>query len=165
MSSTRSPTWRKRSCVYVRPLPFLRPAERCCGSRASMSIAFPRWTCRAYALEKLTNAGEVDQAARRHAEFFRDLVTASADGSRSQPSIEEITRYGREIDNVRAALDWSFSSVGDPAIGIILTAAYVPVWMHWWLMEECRRRIERALGCIASQANPDVRRQMQLLTA
>jgi predicted ATPase/DNA-binding winged helix-turn-helix (wHTH) protein len=128
-----------------------------------------RWrlleTIRVYALEKLAECGEADQAARRHAEFFRDLVTPSADGSRSQPSIAEITRYGREIDNVRAALDWSFSPVGDPAIGIILTAAYVPVWMHWWLMEECRRRIDRALGGIASQANPDVRRQMQLLSA
>jgi predicted ATPase len=128
-----------------------------------------RWrlleTIRVHALEKLTKAGEADQAARRHAEFFRDLVTASAGSSGSQPSIEEITRHGREIDNVRAALDWSFSSLGDPAIGIILTAAYVPVWTHWWLMEECRRRIERALGGIASQANPDVRRQMQLLSA
>ncbi len=128
-----------------------------------------RWrlleTIRAYALEKLTKAGEADRAARRHAEFFRDLVTASAGGLRSQPSIEEIARYGREIDNVRAALDWSFSSAGDPAIGIILTAAYLPVWMHWSLMEDCRRRIERALGGIASQASPDERRQMQLLSA
>src|SRR5258705_1691898 len=133
------------------------------------STPHSRWrllgTIRAYALEKLTNAGEVDQAARRHAEFFRDLVTASADGSRSQPSIEEITRYGREIDSVRAALDWSFSRGGDPAIGIILTAAYLPVWMHWSQMEDCRRRIERALGAIASQASPDERRQMQLLSA
>jgi predicted ATPase/DNA-binding winged helix-turn-helix (wHTH) protein len=128
-----------------------------------------RWrlleTIRAYALEKLTNAGEADQAARRHAKFFRDLVTPSADGSRSQPSIAEITRYGREIDNVRAALDWSFSRGGDPAIGIILTAAYLPVWMHWSHMEDCRLRIERALGAIASQTSPDERHQMQLLLA
>jgi predicted ATPase/DNA-binding winged helix-turn-helix (wHTH) protein len=128
-----------------------------------------RWrlleTIRAYALEKLAKAGEADQAAQRHAEFFRDLVAPSPGGSRSQPSIEEITRYGREIDNVRAALDWSFSPVGDPAIGIVLTAAYLPVWMHRSLMEDCRRRIERALGGIGSQASPDERRQMQLLSA
>jgi predicted ATPase len=133
------------------------------------SAPHSRWrlleTIRAYALEKLTNAGEADQAARRHAEFFRDLVTAPANDSRSQPSIAEITQYGREIDNVRAALDWSFSRDGDPAIGIILTAAYLPVWMHWSQMEDCRRRIERALGAIASQASPDERHQMQLLSA
>jgi predicted ATPase/DNA-binding winged helix-turn-helix (wHTH) protein len=128
-----------------------------------------RWrlleTIRVYALEKLAKSGEAEQAARRHAEFFRDLVTPSAGGSRSQPSVEELARYGREIDNVRAALDWSFSSLGDPAIGIILTAAYVPVWTHWWLMEECHQRIDRALSAVASQAKPDVRHEMQLLSA
>jgi predicted ATPase/DNA-binding winged helix-turn-helix (wHTH) protein len=128
-----------------------------------------RWrlleTIREYALEKLAKSGEAEQVARRHAEFFRDFVAAPAFGSQSQPSVEEIARYGREIDNVRAALDWSFSSLGDPAIGIVLTDAYVPVWTHWWLMEECRRRIEQALRAVESQANPDVRRQMQLLTA
>jgi predicted ATPase/DNA-binding winged helix-turn-helix (wHTH) protein len=128
-----------------------------------------RWrlleTIRVYALEKLAKSGEAEQVARRHAEFFQDLITPSAGSSRSQPSIEEITRYGREIDNVRAALGWSFSPAGDPAIGIVLTAAYLPVWMHWSLMEDCRRCIERALGGIASQASPDKRRQMQLLSA
>jgi predicted ATPase/DNA-binding winged helix-turn-helix (wHTH) protein len=128
-----------------------------------------RWrlleTIRVYAIEKLAKSGEAEQAARRHAEFFRDLVTPSAGGSRSQPSIEELARYGREIDNVRAALDWSFSTKGDPAIGIILTAAYVPVWTHWWLMEECHRCIDRALSAVASQTKPDVRHEMQLLSA
>jgi len=33
-----------------------------------------------------------------------------------------MARYGREIDNVRAALDWSFSPVGHVAIGVALTA-------------------------------------------
>jgi predicted ATPase/DNA-binding winged helix-turn-helix (wHTH) protein len=127
-----------------------------------------RWrlleTIRVYALEKLAKSGEAEQAARRLAEFFRDLVAPSC-SSGSQLSIEDLARHGREIDNVRAALDWSFSSMGDPAIGIMLTAAYVPVWMHLSLMEECRRRIERALSAIASQANPDVRHEMQLLSA
>jgi predicted ATPase/DNA-binding winged helix-turn-helix (wHTH) protein len=127
-----------------------------------------RWrlleTIRAYALEKLAKSGEAEQAARRLAEFFRDLVAPSC-SSGSQPSIENLARHGREIDNVRAALDWSFSSMGDPAIGVMLTAAYVPVWMHLSLMEECRRRIERALSAVASQANPDVRHEMQLLSA
>ena len=37
-------------------------------------------------------------------------------------TVEDMARYGREIDNVRAALDWSFSPVGDVAIGVALTA-------------------------------------------
>jgi hypothetical protein len=54
-------------------------------------------------------------------------------------------RHTREIDNVRAALDWSFSASGDLAIGIALTAAYVPIWLHAGLLVECRERTERAL--------------------
>jgi predicted ATPase/DNA-binding winged helix-turn-helix (wHTH) protein len=126
-----------------------------------------RWrlleTIRVYAIEKLGKSGEAEQAARRHAEFFQDYVAPSSHGAR--PSIENIARYGREIDNVSAALDWSFSPVGDPTIGIVLTVAYVPVWTHWSMMEECHRRIERALQAVTSQAKPDVRHEMQLLSA
>jgi hypothetical protein len=43
-------------------------------------------------------------------------------GSQVLPTAEDMARYGREIDNVRAALDWSFSPVGDAAIGVVLTA-------------------------------------------
>ncbi|HWS63881.1 MAG TPA: winged helix-turn-helix domain-containing protein [Steroidobacteraceae bacterium] len=73
-----------------------------------------RWrlleTIRAYALELLEESGETDQVARRGAEFFRDLVGPAMHGSQVQPTVEDMARYGREIDNVRAALDWSFSS-------------------------------------------------------
>ena len=84
-------------------------------------------TTRSYALDKMTDRGEAEQVARRHAEFFRDLIAPAVPGSQLQPAIEDVARYGREIDNVRAALDWAFSPVGDPSIGAVLTAAYVPV--------------------------------------
>jgi predicted ATPase/DNA-binding winged helix-turn-helix (wHTH) protein len=85
-----------------------------------------RWrlleTIRAYALEKLAESGETEQAARRCAEFFRDLIGPATHGSPVLCTVEDMARYGREIDNVRAALDWSFSPVGDVAIGVALTA-------------------------------------------
>jgi predicted ATPase/DNA-binding winged helix-turn-helix (wHTH) protein len=113
-----------------------------------------RWrlleTTRAYALEKLAESGEAEQVARRRAEFFRDLVGPATYGSQVQPTFEDMARYGREIDNVRAALDWSFSPVGDVAIGVVLTAAYAPVWLDLLLVVECRERIERALDCLGS---------------
>jgi tetratricopeptide (TPR) repeat protein len=69
-----------------------------------------------------------------------------------------LARRVREIDNVRAALDWSFSPAGDPAIGVDLTAAYAPVWQHLSLMSECRERCERALLSL----EPDVTENMWL---
>jgi non-specific serine/threonine protein kinase len=49
------------------------------------SASARRWrlleTIRAYALEKLAESGEAEQAAQRHAEFFRDLIAPAAPGS------------------------------------------------------------------------------------
>ncbi len=58
-----------------------------------------RWrlleTTRAYALEKLAESGDGDQAARRHAEFFLDFASR-APGSRSAP--ENPADRSRETD-------------------------------------------------------------------
>jgi predicted ATPase/DNA-binding winged helix-turn-helix (wHTH) protein len=129
-----------------------------------------RWhlleTIRAYALEKLTEHGEADAASGRHAVYFRDLLTPVS-GIRSRLSDEDLKRYVREIDNVRAALDWSFSSVGDPANGIDLTVTFLPVWRYLSLMSECRERCERALLGAEPHvtANPSLRMELQIALA
>src|SRR6202163_5026001 len=113
------------------------------------SGAGARWTLletiRAYALQKLVESGESDDAQRRHAAFFRDLFTPQARGVRSSLSTDDLARRVREIDNIRAALDWSFSPAGDQAIGVDLTVAYTPIWTRLLLMNESRARCERAL--------------------
>jgi predicted ATPase/DNA-binding winged helix-turn-helix (wHTH) protein len=130
------------------------------------SGASARWTLletiRAYALEKLVESDENDDAQRRHAAFFRDLFTSQAQGARSSLSDDDLARHVREIDNVRTALDWSFSSAGDRAIGIDLTAAYSPVWQHLSLMIECRERCERALLGLEPQVTANTRLRMEL---
>jgi predicted ATPase/DNA-binding winged helix-turn-helix (wHTH) protein len=130
-----------------------------------------RWTLletiRAYALEKLAESGESDDAQRRHAAFFRDRFAPQARGAGSSLSDEKLARHIREIDNVRAALDWSFSPAGDPAIGVDLTAAYAPVWRHLSLMIECRERCERALLSLEPHvtANMSLRMELQIALA
>ena len=83
---------------------------------AGPDIRRQRWslleTIRAYALEKLAECGEIDDAQRRHAMYFRDLF-APARWRQIVASDEDLARRVREIDNVRAALDWSFSASGD----------------------------------------------------
>ena len=129
-----------------------------------------RWTLletiRAYALEKLADSGESDDAQRRHAAFFRDLFTPQAQGARPSLSDEDLARV-REIDNVRAALDWSFSPAGDQAIGVDLTAAYAPVWRNLSLMIECRERCERALLSLEPHvtATRSLRMELQMALA
>jgi predicted ATPase/DNA-binding winged helix-turn-helix (wHTH) protein len=128
-----------------------------------------RWTLletiRAYALEKLAESDEGDDAQRRHALYFRDLFTPLARGARSSLSDEDLASRVQEIDNVRASLDWSFSPAGDQAIGLDLTAAYSPVWRYMSLMSECREHCERALLSLDPPVTANMRLRMVLQIA
>jgi predicted ATPase/DNA-binding winged helix-turn-helix (wHTH) protein len=119
-------------------------------------------TTRAYALEKLKDSGGHEPLLCRHAEYYRDLFERAEVESETRPTVEWLEDYVWCIDNLRAALDWAFSSSGDATIGVALTASAVPLWMHLSLIEECRDRVERALAAIAAGASQDQRREMQL---
>ena len=119
-------------------------------------------TTRAYALEKLIESGEREQLAHRHAEYFRNLFERAEGEAAARPAGEWLAGYALEIDNLRAALDWAFSPNGDAAIGVALTAAAVPLWMHLSLVEECRARTAQALATVGDR---DTRGEMQLEAA
>jgi len=127
-----------------------------------------RWrlleTIRAYALEKLDESGEIDGARRRHAEYYRDLFVPEF-GPRSDLTQDDVALRVREIDNIRAALDWAFSPVGDAEIGVDLTASYGPIWLHLSLAAECRERCERALLSLPAGGDLNLRRQAHLQAA
>ena len=123
----------------------------------SGDIAYHRLldTTRAYALEKLTKSGELELIARRHAEYHRVLFQRAEAEWEMRPTSDCVAQYRRHIDDVRAALDWAFLPSGDTLIGVALTAAFVPLWVHLSLLEECRGRVERALSALAqNQAGP-----------
>ncbi len=122
-------------------------------------------TTRAYVHEKLAESGELESVARRHAEYFRGLFEHSNAEWGTRPAPEWIAAYSKQIDDVRAALDWAFSSSGDVAVGLALTIAAVPLWMHLSLMEECRTRVEQALHRLVPNASRHRRHEMHLLAA
>lgn len=120
-------------------------------------------TTRAYALEKLGESGELGDVARRHADYYRDLLERTEAEAETLPAPAWLAVYGHQIGQVRAALDWAFSPTGFAELGVALTVAAVPLWVHLSLMEECRSRVERAL-CGPAESR-DARRNMQLNTA
>src|SRR6266403_920218 len=136
---------------------------------ADVSGARPRFrlldTTRAYAIEQLDESSERDRVARRHAEYCRSLFERAEGEAAARPTDEWLADYAREIDNVRAALDWAFSPAGDGSIGVALTAAAVALWMRLSLPEECRGRAEQALAILRAGASRDARREMKLHAA
>ncbi len=115
-----------------------------------------RWylleTTRVYALGKLADRGETWQAARRHAEYCLALFAPFGTGGQLQAALDDIERYRIEVDNLRAALNWAFSSGGDAALGVRLAATATDFWSAAWLFPEARERARTALAGIGDAA-------------
>jgi predicted ATPase/DNA-binding winged helix-turn-helix (wHTH) protein len=122
-------------------------------------------TPRAYALEKLGESGEAQSVALRHAKYCLDIFQRAEIEWETRPTSEWLADYEHWIDDVRAALDWTFSPRGNASIGVALTAASVTLWMHLSLLEESRAHAERALSAISRGSSGDARYEMQLQSA
>src|SRR5262249_21722678 len=83
----------------------------------------------------------------------------------ARPTAEWLAIYRPYLDDVRVALDWAFSPRGDAGVGVALTAAAMPLWMHLSLAAECRGRAEQAIANIGRQVAGDPRGDMQLYLA
>ncbi len=136
---------------------------------ADASEAQPRFrlldTTRAYTIERLDSGGERERLARRHAEYYLALFRRAEVEVPERPTAEWIADYAREIDNLRAALDWTLPSDRDRSIGVALTAAAVPLWIRLSLLEECRSRARQALGALGSGRIRNPREEMRLHAA
>ena len=92
---------------------------------------------RAYAQLKLDEAGERVPWRRRHA------LALCAEAQRNElalwtlPESHWLARCAPELDNLRAAIEWS--TVDDPALAIALVGASFPLFNRMALMHESRR--------------------------
>jgi predicted ATPase/DNA-binding winged helix-turn-helix (wHTH) protein len=119
-------------------------------------------TTRAYGLEKLGANNELDDVARRHAEHYLKLFDGAEADWAVRPMPEWLEIYGRQIDNLRAGLEWAFSSSGDVSLGISLTIASGLLWFQLSLLDECRRRFDQALSFLGGP-HVDPRQKMRLV--
>ncbi|MFI6500778.1 BTAD domain-containing putative transcriptional regulator [Nonomuraea typhae] len=94
-------------------------------------------TIRAYALERLAEAGEVEEYRRRLAVHLRDLAEAAVPWLRTSAQIEWIERLSAERDDCAAALRWALEA-GDADLALRLCGALN--W-YWWM---CGYRMESA---------------------
>src|SRR6266851_2357714 len=136
---------------------------------ADVGGAQPRFrlldTTRVYVIEKLDESGERERMARSHAAYYRDLFERAEKETAVRPAREWLADYAREIDNLRAALDWAFPPGGDGSMGVALTAAAVPLWLRLSLLDECRSRVKHVLGALGAGGTWDPRDEMRLSAA
>jgi predicted ATPase/DNA-binding winged helix-turn-helix (wHTH) protein len=114
-------------------------------------------TTRAYALERLQTSKDAQPVRRRHAAHCLDLLIEAQDAWRSAPLERWLDNYGRRIDDVRAALSWSFSEHGDRALGIALTAKSALLFFQLSLADEFRRHAEQAMPQVQATDGLDPR--------
>jgi predicted ATPase len=107
-------------------------------------------TTRAFATDKLIQTHEAPEISRLHALYYAQYHSAGQ-LPRMDPSGKDPTTYAHQIGNIRAALEWSFSADGDPAIGAKLAAASAPLFMNQSLLVECHRWCEQALATLSER--------------
>jgi predicted ATPase/DNA-binding winged helix-turn-helix (wHTH) protein len=122
-------------------------------------------TVRAYALAKLGESDETDIMMRRHVQFFCVVLGQMLAESDHRPLVSWLATYRRELDNIRAALDWAFSSRGDSDLAVMLVTAAIQLMFELSLVGELHQRAKDALRLVHSGVRPDPRCEMYLLAA
>jgi predicted ATPase/DNA-binding winged helix-turn-helix (wHTH) protein len=105
---------------------------------------------RAYALDKLRDAGEAEfsNTRTRHAEAIRSVFWDDRARRYTDTRDARLERMLPEIDNLRGALDWSYSLV-DRKLYIALAAASAWIWVA------AGQRVEGLWRCEQAQAHLD----------
>jgi predicted ATPase/DNA-binding winged helix-turn-helix (wHTH) protein len=115
-------------------------------------------TTRLYAATKAADAGETGMARRRHAEFHRDhLRTASDD--------EKATTVTADIEDIRAALEWSFGEQGDLPLAVDLAAYSGAIFLGKALFAECIYWMRRAKAVLPETKLEGSEQQLLIQTA
>jgi len=99
-------------------------------------------TIREYALERLAASGEVEAIRRRHAEYYLALAEKCLEDNRGDTEVALFDQFERDLDNLRAALDWSHAA----EIELRLAAALVQFWVVRGYASEGWERLKAALA-------------------
>jgi len=103
-------------------------------------------TIRQYALEKLAETGETPATRDQHLEFYLDLAEKSEPNIYGSESAAWFARLDKELDNIRAAMEWSTNS-GKATAALRIVGSLVYFWFaHGLLASEWDDHIQQALS-------------------
>lgn len=107
-------------------------------------------TLQQFGAAKLKEDGEADILAERHLEYFQSLFEPADEAWETMPDAEWVKRYGLEIDNVRAALDWALAKPERTRRGVALCGVTGRLWYMLNLVPEGREYCDRFVELIDS---------------
>ena len=102
-------------------------------------------TTRQYAMGKLVDTGELDALRRRQATYYRDVLREAAGDAQAMSD-------SLDIDDIRAALRWSFGKDGDERLGADLAAGSAFIWFRNAMLGECHAWMSRAAEVYAKDS-------------
>jgi len=118
---------------------------------AALAVDPPRYTlletARAYALDKLAAAGDLDTAGERMAVTVLELLDAAYTEYWSLDEAIWLHRYEPELANVRAAMDWAIRNESE--LGVALCGSAWPLFVETDLHAEGRARYSRVLALLS----------------
>jgi non-specific serine/threonine protein kinase len=110
---------------------------------------------RQYARDKLMARGEYEQVARRHALVYLELAQRLERAPDTMSHRVWAAQANAELENWRAALDWTLGKRRDVGMGQRLVAARKVIWRTFSLSEG-RRWVGAALESIDESTPPDL---------
>ncbi len=102
-------------------------------------------TIRDYARHKLTDAGEAAETRDRHLDYYVAFAERAAAGLEGSDTLTWLARVDAEIDNLRAALDWSTESASRGR-GVRLVRLLTLYWFARSDLAIGRARLEATLA-------------------
>jgi predicted ATPase/DNA-binding winged helix-turn-helix (wHTH) protein len=131
---------------------------------AEMSDAVARYrlldTTRAYAGKKLDEAAEREFMRARHARYYCELLRAAAADEIDDKNAASAT----DLEDVRAALQWTFDDGGDVLVGADIAAYSAPIWLGKALLSEGRTWMAKAAACIEN-SGASIQQQLRIQLA
>lgn len=117
-------------------------------------------SARAYALLKLHEAGESEATQRRHAQAVLAVFETSWTARLTAPTHVRVQLGLLDIDNLRAALDWSEQTDLHLYVGLVGASAWL--WARGGQLAEGLRRLEQALAKIDEAMPAGLEARLQL---
>lgn len=114
---------------------------------------------RHYALERLSESGELPEGQARHFDYFFEASRQNEAARRSGQLKEGLARLEADHDNYRAAMGWSMSAQGSVSRGIRLAFTLTDLWFgnH---MEEARTTFQKLLSTRPEEQEPALRAEV-----